>query len=210
MRGHQLILFNKPYLVLSQFTGPVQPGENAEPRHTLADYIPLKEVYPAGRLDYDSEGLLLLTDSGALQARIAEPRYKLAKHYWVQVEGEPDHKALQALRTGIKLKDGLTRPAATTLLDESPPLWEREPPVTDHRHRNSCWLNISLTEGKNRQVRRMCAAVGHPVLRLVRHRIGSWALDKLQPGEWKTVNVHLPQPKRSRTAASRENFNKFS
>ncbi|VWX54986.1 pseudouridine synthase [Novosphingobium sp. 9U] len=180
----RLILFNKPYGVLSQFTDRGTDGGRA----TLSDYIDLPGVYPAGRLDRDSEGLLLLTDDGRLQARIADPKYKLAKTYWVQVEGEPDDTALSALRRGVTLNDGLTRPAEAERI-ASPELWPRDPPVRFRKSVPDCWLALTIREGRNRQVRRMTAAVGHPTLRLVRVRIGNWALDGLMPGEWQEVSV---------------------
>lgn len=177
----RLILFNKPFGVLSQFSDKSTPL-----RPVLADHIALKGVYPAGRLDADSEGLMLLTDDGRLQARIAEPRFKLPKTYLVQVEGAPDEAALERLRGGLMLRDGPTRPAKARLI-EPPALWPRDPPV---RHRKSVpdhWLEIVLSEGRNRQVRRMTAAIGLPTLRLVRWRIGPWDLDGLAPGEWREL-----------------------
>lgn len=172
-----LILFNKPYGVLCQFTdestGPERP--------TLASYIDRPGFYPAGRLDRDSEGLLLLTDDGRLQARIADPRFKMPKTYLVQVEGDPDAAALQALRRGVRLKDGPTLPAEVERI-EDPVLWPRDPPVRFRKSVPDCWLRLTIREGRNRQVRRMTAAVGHPTLRLVRWRIGDWTLDGLAPG----------------------------
>lgn len=175
----RLIAFNKPYLVLCQFTDP-----NGRP--TLADYLSVPEVYPAGRLDHDSEGLLLLTDSGPLQQRISDPRHKLPKTYWVQVEGAPDATALRHLQQGIDLRDGRTRPATVALIDP-PAVWPRTPPIRERRHIPTTWLSLTLTEGRNRQVRRMTAAVGHPTLRLIRSTIGPWSLGTLQPGEWRDV-----------------------
>ena len=175
-----LVLFNKPYEVLCQFT-------DRAGRRTLADYVPVPGVYPAGRLDYDSEGLLLLTDDGALQARIADPRHGLAKTYWVQVEGVPGSEALARLRHGVPLKDGRTRPAVVRLISEPTDLWPRDPPI---RHRTAvptAWLEIGLREGRNRQVRRMTAAVGHPTLRLIRVAIGPYRLSGLLPGQWRAV-----------------------
>ena len=177
-----LIRFNKPYGVLSQFTD--QGSETA--RTTLSDFIAMPGVYPAGRLDRDSEGLLLLTDDGALQARIANPRFKMPKTYLVQVEGIPDAAALNQLRGGVTLKDGLTRPAKAEIIDP-PDLWPRDPPVRYRKSVADSWLRLTITEGRNRQVRRMTAAVGHPTLRLVRWRIGDWDLDDLQPGAWQAV-----------------------
>lgn len=177
-----LIRFNKPYGVLSQFTD--QDSETA--RTTLSDFIAMPGVYPAGRLDRDSEGLLLLTDDGALQARIANPRFKMPKTYLAQVEGIPDSAALNQLRGGVTLKDGLTRPANAEIIDP-PDLWPRDPPVRYRKSVADSWLRLTITEGRNRQVRRMTAAVGHPTLRLVRWRIGDWDLDDLQPGAWQAV-----------------------
>lgn len=180
----RLILFNKPFGVLSQFTDRGSEGARA----TLSDYIAVPGVYPAGRLDRDSEGLLLLTDDGRLQARIAEPRYKLPKTYLVQVEGEPDDAALMALRRGVSLNDGMTRPAVAGRIAASD-LWPRDPPVRFRKSVPDCWLSLTITEGRNRQVRRMTAAVGHPTLRLVRAQIGGWTLGDLQPGEWREIAV---------------------
>lgn len=177
-----LILFNKPYGVLCQFS----PERGGPPRPTLADFVDRPGVYPAGRLDTDSEGLLLLTDDGKLQARIADPRFKMAKTYLVQVEGEPDEAALQALRCGVRLKDGMTLPAEAERIDD-PALWPRDPPVRFRKTVPDCWISLSIREGRNRQVRRMTAAIGHPTLRLVRWRIGDWSLEGLQPGEWREV-----------------------
>ena len=174
----RLILFNKPYGVLSQFT------DGGSPRPTLSNYIDVPGVYPAGRLDHDSEGLLLLTDGGRLQARIADPRFKMAKTYLVQVEGEADERALAALRQGVRLKDGVTRPAEAERIDD-PALWPRDPPVRFRKTVPDCWLSLTIREGRNRQVRRMTAAVGHPTLRLVRWRIGDWSLEDLAPGAWR-------------------------
>lgn len=175
-----LILFNKPYDVLSQFT---DRGTNGA-RKTLSDFIALPGVYPAGRLDRDSEGLLLLTDDGRLQARIADPRHKLAKTYLVQVEGEPDEAALEALRRGVVLNDGLTRPALAERI-EAPTLWPRDPPVRFRKSVPDSWVRLTIHEGRNRQVRRMTAAVGFPTLRLVRWGIGAWTVEGLGVGEWR-------------------------
>jgi len=175
-----LILFNKPYGVLSQFT-----DRGDEPaRATLSDYVTVPGVYPAGRLDRDSEGLLLLTGDGRLQAQIADPRFKMAKTYLVQVEGEPDEAALERLRRGVMLKDGLTRPAAARRIPP-PALWPRDPPVRFRKSVPDCWLELTIREGRNRQVRRMTAAAGHPTLRLVRWAIGDWSLEGIAPGEWR-------------------------
>ncbi len=179
-----LIAFNKPMNVLSQFT---DTGTAGSPRATLSDYIDRPGVYPAGRLDRDSEGLLLLTDDGRLQARIADPRFKLPKTYLVQVEGEMTDEALAALRNGVMLNDGLTRPARAERIDP-PQLWPRDPPVRFRKSVPDSWLRLTSAEGRNRQVRRMTAAVGLPTLRLVRWAIGDWTLDGLAPGEWRAVD----------------------
>ncbi len=176
-----LILFNKPFNVLSQFT---DTGGGAAPRATLSDYIDVPGVYPAGRLDRDSEGLLLLTDDGRLQARIADPQFKLPKTYLVQVEGTAGDTLLEQLRKGVRLNDGLTRPALAETIDP-PILWPRDPPVRFRKSVPDCWLRLTISEGRNRQVRRMTAALGHPALRLVRWAIGDWSLDGLAPGEWR-------------------------
>ena len=178
----RLIAFNKPYGVLSQFTDAKAPS----PRPTLSGFIAVPGVYPAGRLDRDSEGLLLLTDDGALQARIAHPRFKAPKRYLVQVEGEPDEAALARLRAGVDLNDGRTLPAEAERIAE-PALWPRDPPVRFRKSVPDRWLALTLSEGRNRQVRRMTAAVGHPTLRLVRWAIGEWTLQGLAPGEWRDV-----------------------
>ncbi len=178
----RLILFNKPYGVLSQFT---DHGSEAA-RATLSDYIDVPGVYPAGRLDRDSEGLLLLTDDGRLQARIADPQFKLPKTYLVQVEGEVAEDALASLRQGVHLKDGLTRPAEAELIAD-PELWPRDPPIRVRLSVPDCWLKLTIREGRNRQVRRMTAAVGHPALRLVRWEIGEWTVEGVGVGEWREV-----------------------
>ena len=180
----RLILFNKPHGVLSQFTDRGSPAE----RPTLSNYIDVPSVYPAGRLDHDSEGLLLLTDDGALQARIANPRFKMPKTYWVQVEGEPDAVAMEALRRGVRLNDGVTRPATAERI-QPPAIWPRDPPIRVRQSIPDCWIALTISEGRNRQVRRMTAAVGHPTLRLVRWRIGEWTLDDVPPGEWREVPI---------------------
>ncbi len=177
-----LILFNKPFGVLSQFT---DKGTAGTKRPTLSAYIDVPGVYAAGRLDKDSEGLLVLTDDGRLQHRIADPRHKAPKTYWVQVEGVPDESALQALRGGISLKDGPTRPAKIRRMDEPAALWPRTPPVRFRKTVPDSWLEITITEGRNRQVRRMTAAIGHPTLRLIRYAVGDWTLDGIASGEWR-------------------------
>lgn len=179
-----LLGLNKPYRVLCQFT---DPGG----RQTLADYVPVAGVYPAGRLDYDSEGLVLLTDDGTLQARLADPRHGLEKVYWAQVEGVPGPAVLERLRRGVHLADGPTRPAAVRLLPEPPPLWPRDPPIRARRRIPTAWIELRLREGRNRQVRRMTAAVGHPTLRLVRVRVGPYAVDDLPPGRWRRLDPAL-------------------
>ena len=176
------ILFNKPYDVLSQFT---DKGTEGSARPTLSAFIDVPGVYPAGRLDRDSEGLMVLTDDGQLQARISNPRHKMSKTYWVQVEGLPDAAALDALRQGVDLKDGRTKPAETRRIDAPEGLWPRTPPVRFRKSVPDCWIELTIREGRNRQVRRMTAAVGHPTLRLIRARIGHWTLDGLQPGKWR-------------------------
>lgn len=186
----RLILFNKPMNVLSQFTDAKSPS----PRATLSDFIDVPGVYPAGRLDRDSEGLLLLTDDGRLQARIADPRAKMAKSYLVQVEGAPNEADLEPLRHGVTLNDGPTRPAQARLI-APPALWVRDPPVRFRKSVPDAWIELTITEGRNRQVRRMTAAIGFPTLRLVRWRIGDWSLDGLAPGDWR--EAPLPHPTRA-------------
>lgn len=191
----KIILFNKPYDVLSQFT-------DADGRATLADFLDIKGIYPAGRLDRDSEGLLILTDDGGVQHQIAHPKRKMAKTYWAQVEGIPDEKALETLRKGVELKDGLTRPAQADLIDE-PAIWPRIPPIRYRANIPDSWISLTIREGKNRQVRRMTAAVGHPTLRLIRYSVGPWKLDNLAPGQWRELDCpaellkpHKAAPKR--------------
>lgn len=176
----RLILFNKPMNVLSQFTDRGSPTKRA----TLSDFIDMPGVYPAGRLDRDSEGLLLLTDDGKLQARIADPKFKLPKTYLVQVEGEPDDRALRQLARGVELNDGPTRPALAEAIAD-PQLWPRDPPVRFRKSVPDSWLRLTITEGRNRQVRRMTAAVGFPTLRLIRWSVGDWSLADLKPGKWR-------------------------
>jgi 23S rRNA pseudouridine2457 synthase len=173
-----LIALNKPFNVLCQFT-------DRAGRRTLADFVPVKGVYAAGRLDYDSEGLVLLTDEGALQKRLTEPRHRMQKTYLAQVEGIPQAPALAALERGVALRDGVTAPAKARLVPEPDWLWLREPPIRYRRNVPTAWLELALTEGRNRQVRRMTAAVGHPTLRLVRVAIGRWSLEGLRPGQWR-------------------------
>jgi len=180
-----LILFNKPYGVLCQFT---DNDNTTVARPTLADFISVLNVYPAGRLDQDSEGLLLLTDDGALQARIADPKFKLPKTYLVQVEGDVSDATLEQLRIGVRLKDGMTLPAEVELASR-PTLWQRVPPVRIRKTVPDCWLKLTIREGRNRQVRRMTAAVGHGTLRLVRWQIGNWTLDGLAPGKWRATDT---------------------
>lgn len=180
--GMRLVLFNKPFRVLCQF-------RKAPGRSTLADYIPMPGVYPAGRLDHDSEGLVLLTDYGPLQARLSDPRSKTWKTYWVQVEGVPDELALAALTRGVELRDGRTRRARTRRIPAPAGLWPRDPPIRVRKRVPDSWLELQLHEGRNRQVRRMTAAVGHPTLRLVRVAVGPFTLDGLAPGQWRRVAV---------------------
>lgn len=182
----QLILLNKPYGVICQFSP-------SPPHASLADFVPIKDVYPAGRLDTDSEGLLLLTDSGPLQAKIADPKHKLPKTYWVQVEGSPSLSDLQPLLTGVDLGDFITQPAQVRLIDEPVDLWPRVPPVRFRANVPTTWLEIIIREGKNRQVRRMTAKVGFPTLRLVRYAIGDWSLDHLPLGTWRAETVAAPR-----------------
>lgn len=195
----RLLLFNKPYGVLCQFTAPAG-------RRSLKDYIDLPGVYPAGRLDQDSEGLLVLTDDGALQHRISDPRHKLPKLYWAQVEGEPDAAALARLEGGVELDGRRTRPARARRIGEPPGLWPRDPPVRQRRAIPTAWIELTLAEGRNRQVRRMTAAAGFPTLRLIRYAVGPWTLEGLAPGEWRQLeNAVLPslsnghRPQRRRT-----------
>ena len=176
----RIVLFNKPYGVVCQFS-----RDGIHP--TLADYIALPDFYPAGRLDTDSEGLLVLTDDGKLQHRITDPKHKLAKTYWVQVEGVPDEVALDSLRRGVKLSDFTTLPAEVRQIDEPELLWPRNPPIRERKTIPVSWLELIIREGKNRQVRRMTAAVGLPTLRLIRYRIGDWTLDGLSSGMYKFI-----------------------
>ncbi|WP_138470158.1 pseudouridine synthase [Poseidonocella sp. HB161398] len=176
------ILFNKPFGVLSQFT---DSSTASSPSPTLSAFIDLPGVYPAGRLDKDSEGLMVLTDDGRLQARLADPRHKTPKTYWVQVEGVPGEDAIAALASGVTLKDGPTRPARARAIPAPGGLWQRDPPIRVRKSVPDSWLELTITEGRNRQVRRMTAAIGHPTLRLIRAQIGRWSLDGLDPGRWR-------------------------
>ncbi|MFN5632779.1 MAG: pseudouridine synthase [Sphingomonadales bacterium] len=181
----RLILFNKPYGVLPQFT---DKGTEGSPRPTLSAFIDVPNVYPAGRLDMDSEGLMLLTDDGRLQAQIADPRHKMPKSYLVQVEGAVGEDALQKLRSGLKLNDGMTLPALAEAI-EPPALWPRDPPIRVRKTVPDSWIRLTLREGRNRQVRRMTAAVGHPTLRLVRWSVGDWSVEGLPPGKWRDLRL---------------------
>ncbi|MDH5353258.1 MAG: pseudouridine synthase [Gammaproteobacteria bacterium] len=176
----KIILFNKPFQVLSQFS----PSAD---KRTLADFIDIPKVYPAGRLDYDSEGLMVLTDDGKLQARISHPQHKQSKVYLAQVENLLSRSSLMALRRGVALKDGKTAPAKVRIVDQPDWLWPRNPPIRERREIPTQWLEIEITEGRNRQVRRMTAAVGHPTLRLIRIRVADWSLDGLPPGSWQLL-----------------------
>jgi len=190
----RLILLNKPYGVTCQFSA-------ADDRRTLADLVPVPDVYPAGRLDADSEGLVVLTDDGVLQHRITDPRHKMPKTYWVQVEGEPGRATLATLRAGVELNDGMTRPARARVIVE-PRLWPRDPPIRVRREIPTRWLEMVVREGRNRQIRRMTAAVGHPTLRLVRVGVGPFSLGRLMPGKWRDVPVP-PELRSGRHAAPR-------
>ncbi|HAT58087.1 MAG TPA: pseudouridine synthase [Gammaproteobacteria bacterium] len=196
----KLILFNKPFRVMSQFS-------ESDNKETLANYINIPDVYPAGRLDYDSEGLLLLTDNGQLQHRIAHPKHKSTKTYWVQVEGEPSEESIQLLRKGVKLKDGLTLPAKVRVIAE-PELWERNPPIRERANISTTWLEIEITEGRNRQVRRMTASINHPTLRLVRTQIGRWSVKNIVPGEFREIEVEAP-PTKKRPYPQKAKFDKM-
>ncbi|MGH1422834.1 MAG: rRNA large subunit pseudouridine synthase E [Hyphomonas sp.] len=177
----RIVLFNKPFGVLSQFT---DKGNVDSPRETISDYLHVPNVYPAGRLDRDSEGLLVLTDDGKLQHQITDPANKMTKTYWVQVEGVPTEEALTALRNGVQLKDGMTLPAKADWMDEPPNLWPRTPPVRFRKTVLDSWIELTISEGRNRQVRRMTAAVGFPTLRLIRYRVGAWTIDGIETGGW--------------------------
>lgn len=191
----RLILFNKPYGVLSQFT-----AESGSP--TLAEYIKVPGVYPAGRLDKDSEGLLLLTDNGKLQQQLSDPRFEKEKSYWVQLEGKIDADALKRLCSGVQLRDGVTLPARVASIDP-PRIWERDPPIRFRANIPTCWINLTIREGRNRQVRRMTAAVGYPTLRLIRHQVGEWQLAELAPGSFRELAVDFaPGKRRTRRSPS--------
>lgn len=177
----RVILFNKPFGVLSQFT---DAGTKDSTRKTLSEFIDVPHVYATGRLDKDSEGLLVLTDDGRLQHRISDPKHKMKKTYWVQVEGVPTEDAMQQLRKGVQLKDGLTLPAKVRLIDEPGNLWPRDPPVRFRKTVPESWVEITISQGRNRQVRRMTAAVGFPTLRLIRYKVGNWTLDGIESGKW--------------------------
>ncbi|MDF1758750.1 MAG: pseudouridine synthase [Legionellaceae bacterium] len=172
----KIILFNKPFQVLSQF-------EDTEQRNTLKQYIPIKNVYPAGRLDYDSEGLMILTSCGKTQHKISNPKNKMSKTYWAQIEKIPSEADLEKIRQGIKIKDHHCLPAQVKIINE-PSVWQRIPPIRERKHIPTCWLELTLKEGKNRQVRKMTAAMGFPTLRLIRVKIGPWQLNELKPGEY--------------------------
>ncbi|WP_164659135.1 pseudouridine synthase [Tropicibacter sp. Alg240-R139] len=188
----RLIRFNKPFDVLPQFTDRANADS---PRSTLSDYVDVPRVYPAGRLDRDSEGLMLLTDDGKLQAQISDPKHKMPKTYWVQVEGSPDPHTLEALREGIELKDGVTSPAKARQMNEPQDLWARTPPIRTRKSIPDTWIELTIFEGRNRQVRRMTAAVGHPTLRLIRYGIGAWTLDGLKSGAWDELQVPVIEAK---------------
>ncbi|MBT9612077.1 MAG: rRNA large subunit pseudouridine synthase E [Burkholderiales bacterium] len=203
----RLILFNKPYGVLCQFS--------PEGTHTtLKDFIAVPDVYPAGRLDADSEGLLILTDDGPLQHRISDPKHKLPKTYWVQVEGIPDQTALDQLRKGLDLGDFVTRPAQVQLIEEPVGLWPRNPPIRVRQQIPTRWLKLTIAEGKNRQVRRMTAKVGHPTLRLIRYAIGTYTLDSIAPGAWRdefittTASNRTPAPPAKRSPPRRSKMSR--
>ena len=176
-----IILFNKPFDVLCQFT-------DEQGRKTLADFIKQKDVYAAGRLDRDSEGLLLLTDDGRLQHKITDPKNKMPKTYWAQVEGELTDEAIRQLQKGVKLKDGLTRPAKAKIIPQPEELWSREPPIRERKNIPTSWIELTISEGRNRQVRRMTAATGFPTLRLIRYRIGEWSIGGIKNGDYSLIS----------------------
>lgn len=192
----RVVLLNKPYGVLSQFTGP--PGVP-----TLSDFVDVPDVYPAGRLDADSEGLLVLTDDGALQARISDPRHKSWKSYWVQVEGIPGEEALEILRKGVGYADVVTAPARAKMIQEPESLWPRDPPVRFRKAIPTAWIDLEIREGRNRQVRKMTAATGFPTLRLIRHRVGPWDLGNLAPGEYRVLDIAGPRVSSGRNERTR-------
>ena len=177
-----ILLFNKPYDVLCQFT-------DEQGRATLADYIKQKDIYAAGRLDRDSEGLLVLTDDGKLQHQITDPENKMQKTYWVQVEGDVSQQAINCLQKGVILKDGLTKPAKAKIISEPETIWPRNPPIRERKNIPTSWLQLSITEGRNRQVRRMTAAMGFPTLRLIRYSVGDWSIDNINNGDFKIENI---------------------
>lgn len=193
-----IVLFNKPYGVMCQFSPSLRPSGST--RNSLRDYLPQRDVYPAGRLDADSEGLVVLTADGTLQHRISDPRHKLAKTYLAEVEGVPAAAALQRLCAGIDLGDFITLPAQARRIEPPDWLWPRVPPVRFRKNIPTAWIEITLGEGKNRQVRRMTAAVGHPTLRLIRYRIGEWTIAGLDPGSWRELMVDAPRKRIERPA----------
>ncbi|MEO5692360.1 MAG: pseudouridine synthase [Usitatibacter sp.] len=192
----RVLVFNKPHGVICQFTS--EGGHRS-----IKDFVPVPSVYPAGRLDTDSEGLVILTDEGRLQAAVSNPRHKMSKSYWVQVEGEPTQEAMAKLRSGVTLNDGPTLPAGARIISEPESLWERDPPIRMRFAIPTKWIELELTEGRNRQVRRMTAAVGLPTLRLIRHRVGPWSLEDLAPGQWRDVPVPTPESLRGSPARIR-------